>query len=752
MATLIELLQKAMQLHKQKQYPQAEHVLQVILQSLPEQVDALHILGLIKSQTGQSQEACRLLERALELQPNNASILGNYGIVLKQMNRLAEAIPIYRRSLAIGPSSETFFALGKAYRQLGQIADAEQAYRDAIATDASNPSPWVSLIGLLSQERRYEEALKYGLEAKSRFPKHIDVLTNLGVVYKHLRQLEKSLETYQLATEYAPNHVDLLCRIASGWFGMFRMAEGKRFLDQAEKLAPKSMEYLNAKGLYHNTLREWDLAENAFRESIALHPDNSVAYLNLSNLLRRGGNLSGALQSAQHVTAEKADDIEAIMIESAALIGLGRLEESQSLLRRVLVLEPKHMEAHQSLLMGMQYHPLSTSESIGQAHRAWGEMVTASLEPLPQRQPKHRQRKVRVGFVSGDLGLHPVGYFTLRLFEGIDRERFDTYVYSDKQGKDWLNTRIVASVTSWNDSLAWRDHELAAKIAEDEIDVLFDLAGHTDRNRLMVFARRAAPVQITWAGYVGTTGLPAMDYLLADPYHVVESMEPSISEKVLRMPHDYISYYASEQAPPIVPLPALKNGFVTFGCMGNPCKINPQVLQTWAQILQSVPKSRLLLSYIGWNDSINQRRVEEVMEAYGCGGRIQYEVRTSTEAVMDLYNQIDIALDTFPYSNGLTTCEALWMGVPTITMPGNRFSGRHSLSHMTNVGLPQFVAADSTMYAGLAMSWAQSVDELQQVRLNLREQMIHSPICDGPLFCRAWERLLLDSLERTEVR
>ena len=287
------------------------------------------------------------------------------------------------------------------------------------------------------------------------------------------------------------------------------------------------------------------------------------------------------------------------------------------------------------------------------------------------------------------------------------------------------------------------DDALAELIRRDGVDVLFDLAGHTASNRLLVFARKPAPVQVSWLGYVGTTGLSAMDYLLADRHQVPEGAERHYREQVLRMPEGYVCYLPAPEAPAVGPLPALEAGHVTFGSFNNPAKINASVAALWWRVLRGVPGSRLVLKYCGFLAPKTSRRFHEMFAAEGIGpDRLELHDWSDRAGLLAFYNRIDLALDPFPYSGGLPTCEALWMGVPVLTWPGETFGSRHSLSHLSSVGLDGTVARDPDHYVDLAEQWARDLPRLAAVRAGLREQMAASPLCDARRFTADFSALL----------
>jgi predicted O-linked N-acetylglucosamine transferase (SPINDLY family) len=356
------------------------------------------------------------------------------------------------------------------------------------------------------------------------------------------------------------------------------------------------------------------------------------------------------------------------------------------------------------------------------------------------------QRRLRLGFVSPDFWRHPVGYFLIRVLENLDRERFEIVCYSDRAVPDAMTARFQRAAARWRETRRMGDEPLAEQIRADRIDILFDLAGHTAENRLLVFARKPAPIQITWAGYVGTTGLEAMDYLLADRWEVPPEAEPYYAERVLRMPDGYVCYDPPAYAPRVGPLPAGGTGAhpgVTFGSFNHPLKFTPRVVACWARILHRLPQARLVLKYRGLDDPDAQARLWKLFAGEGIAARrVELSGGCSHDEFLGWYNRIDIALDPFPYGGGLTTCEALWMGVPVVTCPGETFASRHSLSHLSNVGLKETIARDLDEYVALAVSLAEDLPRLAALRAGLRERMARSPLCDGKRFAANLAELL----------
>jgi protein O-GlcNAc transferase len=392
---------------------------------------------------------------------------------------------------------------------------------------------------------------------------------------------------------------------------------------------------------------------------------------------------------------------------------------------------------HSNLLMTLQYHASATLSGLAAAHAEYERLHAGPLRSArrPHENAPDLHRRLRIGFVSPDFGRHPVGHFLVRGLENLDRGQFDTVYYCDRLLKDDLTARFQAAATIWRDVPGLNDKDLTENIIADGIDILFDLAGHTAKNRLLVFARKPSPIQITWLGYEGTTGVEAIDYILADGHTIPPGKEAFYREEVLRLPDGYVCYDPPTTSPEPGPLPAAQNGYVRFGSFNNPAKITSQVVEVWAKILDRVPQSRVVLKYRGFGDDAVRRRYLGLFTAFGVDpARLEFAPSSDYAEYLAAYRQIDIAFDPFPFGGGITTCDALWMGVPVVTCPGETFAGRHGLSHLSNVGLTETIARDLDEYVELAVSLAADLPRLAALRAGLRKRMAVSPLCDGKRF------------------
>jgi predicted O-linked N-acetylglucosamine transferase (SPINDLY family) len=738
------LLTKGVALQQDGKLAAAQSLYQQVLQVSPEQPDALHLLGLIEMASGNYSAAIASIQRALRSSPASSVFLGNLGVALRHAGRIEEAIDTYRRALQFSPdASDTWFNLGKAYRLQSRNDEAEVAFRNAIESSPTTVSPYLSLLRLLSEERRLDEALTWADLAIERCRPNVELHLSKGAVLKRLGRIDEAIAQYTKAMELCPTSIDALTRLASTHIARHEIEEGKRWLDRAFEQSPNHHLVLNAIGLLQTTLGNATAAVSFLERSLSENPSYATTFCNYSNALRKLGRLSDALDAIQKGRELDPKNHETLLLEAGCCLSVGDIETAMERFRSAIELRGRVRDAHDGLLMAMQYHPDITPEKLFEEHDLWWQSIApdhcAVASVARNTTLPRRDRPLRIGFTSADLGAHPVGYFTYLLFKHLDRGSFQTFVYSDRIGRDWLAAKIESETYRWLDTAAWSDEVLRERIRSDEIDILFDLSGHTAHNRLGVFASRAAPVQISWAGYVGTTGLRTMDYLLADRFHVPPGFESVYTEKILRMPHGYVTYTPPDEAPMVGELPAVRNGFVTFGAMCNPAKINRRVLMLWGEILRRLPSARLLLCYTGMPDRLNRQRIESALSEFGCGERIEFDQTTGAASLMERYNRVDIALDTFPYSGGLTTIEAMWMGVPTITWPHRTFAGRHSLSHLANVGLTEFIASSSEEYIEKACAWAGNLEALRELRRTLRHRVLSSPLCNGEQFAKDFE-------------
>ena len=518
------------------------------------------------------------------------------------------------------------------------------------------------------------------------------------------------------------------------------------WLERAVRLKPDAPMYHYNLGVVQQALGEQDAAEATYRRVLELDQSSTSASVNLVTVLNKLGRFSDSVTLCEKLVSAEPTSRHFARLGNAYKM-LGDIPQSIAAYERAAELAPDDAAIHSELVFARQYDPMIDDEALLAEHRNWAARFCVPTSESQLAQPRSVSRgsgePLRIGFVSPDLGNHPVGIFLTPLLERIDRDRFTPYCYSDRTGQDEFNQRLRASTAFWRDTKHLSHDQLAEQILTDEIDIAFDLAGHTDDNRMPVFARRVAPIQISWAGYVGSTGLDTMDWLLCDRFHVSEELESLHCERPLRMPHGYICYQPPEYAPEPGPPPSMQTDHVTFGCLNNPCKVNDETVRVFAAVLQRVPDSRLIFKYKGFDDpGVRDRFVAKFGEHGVAADCLDFRGGTTHGEHLQTFYEIDISLDPTPYSGGLTTCESLWMGVPVVTCPRGRFASRHSLSHSTSAGFTEAIASSFEEFVEIAASLAEDANRLAEIRTSLRPTMASSPLCDLDGFTLAFQEAI----------
>jgi len=489
-------------------------------------------------------------------------------------------------------------------------------------------------------------------------------------------------------------------------------------------------------------------AAGAFRLLLASSPDHFSALVELGNTLYSQALMNDAIE--QYCKAIELNFDSAIAHNNLGIVfqEQGRIDEAIAEYRLALELDPRYAMAHSNLLRCLNFHPSMDNENLFKAHKSFETLHGRLLRPqsISFSNIRDPDRQLRIGYVSPDLGNHSVAYFVTSVFPNHDRSRFKIFCYSDRGKEDEFSERIKSGVDVWRKTADMSDDTLFSLILNDAIDILVDLAGHTGGNRLPVFARRPAPVQVTWLGYPNTTGLSAMDYRIvddisdppgdADRYH---------SETLIRLPNGFLCFDPPKNAPEVSLLPMLRNGFVTFGSFNALAKITDEAVALWSQILARVPGSRFLFKNKCLFDESTRKWLKDQFSVYGISSdRIMMTPFTAiSEEHLACYGHLDISLDSFPYNGTTTTCESLWMGVPVIGILGNRHASRVTASILTRLGLDSLIAKDVEECVEIAAYLAERSELLDILRNSLRERMRTSRLCNAKEFTDELERTFL---------
>jgi len=646
---------------------------------------SLYASAVAHYRAGRLAEAIATGEEILTLEPNHVAALTFLGQLAQQQGETARAESCFARALKLQPVAAPLHLLHAiALRALRRPVDAHAALARAVELDPTLAEAHHQIGNIAKSQGRISDALTALRTATRLAPERPPIWLNLGVA-----ALEADARTEALAA-----------------------------FQRAVTLEPTRPETHNILGHTLAALGRTTEARAAFAEALRLRPNYAAAHDNLGRLAKSEGLLSEAI----------------------------------SQFRAALTTQPAP-GTHSNLLLALNFLPgLSPVDQLAE-HRRWHSLYAVSLAPLaPSPAPASAaDRRLRIGYLSPDFTHHAVAYFIEPVLAAHDRTRFEVFCYANVRVPDHVTARLRRQVEHWRDIAFLEDHAAAELIRDDSLDLLIDLAGHTAHHRLLVFARRPARVQATWIGYPNTTGLAAIDYRItdrvSDPVGLTEAFH---SEKLVRLPTTFSCYRPDDDSPPVNALPAIEPGEITFGCFNSFAKLTPEVFSLWAQILTALPKARLLLKSRGLSDSTVAFRLHAVFSAAGITpDRITLNgEELSVSDHLALYHGVDVALDPFPYNGTTTTCEALWMGVPVITLAGCTHVARVGASLLTHTDLSDWIATTPDAYVQLAVATAHDLPRLRSLRSGLREQLRASPLCDAGKFTRGLEEAFASMVTR----
>ncbi|MGD0390044.1 MAG: tetratricopeptide repeat protein [Tepidisphaeraceae bacterium] len=557
-----------------------------------------------------------------------------------------------------------------------------------------------------------------------------------GLSHQQAGRLAEAERIYRQILAQQPNHADALHLLGTLALQAGRLDAAVESIRRAIRLKPDFPEAHSNLGIALKGLGQIDEAIASFRQAIRFKPDFPEAHSNLGNALMDLGRLDEAIASYRQAVRLKPDLAEAHNNLGSALKDIGQLDEAIATFRQALRLKPNHAQVYANLLFALNYHPDMDAEAILAEHRAWSDRHAPPLtsEQLAYPNDRASDRRLRIGYVSSDFRRHPVGYFFIPLLERHDRRMPEIFCYANVQRPDVLTERMKRSCEVWRNVFGLADEAVAQLVSSDRIDILVDLSGHTRGNRLRVFARKPAPIQVTYLGYANTTGMTAIDYRLTDALADPPGMTDALNvEELWRLPGCAWCYDPPEDAPEIQ---LRGNGPITFGCFNAFAKINRKMAAIWAELLKRVAGSRLLIKSAGAGEASSRRRLTDQFAEFGIPSD-RIEIRgtiADLHAHLELYGQVDVALDTYPYHGTTTTCEALWMGVPVVSLAGRTHVSRVGVSLLSNAGLPELVAKTPEDYVAIASELAANRPRLDALRAQMRSKLRSSPLLDGRRF------------------
>jgi len=642
---------------------------------------------------------------ALEQYPDTAELHSIAGVSFLLQEDLEAARGYFAQAAKLAPRELRYLVNhAEVLSQLGEPDKALTIFQEVLNHDPRYETAYIG-IGNIHQERNNLDLAAAEFARAVRFnPASIAARNNYAVALVKLENYEDALEQTQIIIQAQPDHNTSQKRMAKLLALLLRFDEAIIHLTKALEYHPDDVFLLHEIGKAYDHCHQPELAIQYLEKAAQLNPDQTNITLNLSK----------------------------------ALHDAGRIEDAIECLTPAAHNHPQNNAIWSNLLMLHHYMNKISRDERFKLHQAWGSLLEANTPArvLPKPSLTDADKPLRIGLVSADLREHPVGYFLLPLLKNI-QEDLSFFAYHNTPHCDGLTKQIQDLCTGWQNIQDLLDEEVADIIERDQIDILIDLSGHTSGNRLSLFAIKPAPIQATGLGYVDTTGLSRMDYIISDKHQSPKSEDHLHTEKVWRMPADYIVYSPPAKSPDISQLPAKANGYLTFGSCNKPAKLGNETIALWSKTLNAIADSKLILRNIGLDNPSIQNGLIEKFEAHNISpDRITFLGGTAHFEFLATYNQIDIALDPTPYSGGLTTLEAIWMGVPVITNGGPNFASRHSVTHLRNSGLEQWVAKGDDDFIGLATYWSNHIDELCELRKNLREQLGSADACNGKRYAR----------------
>ncbi|HEV2678180.1 MAG TPA: tetratricopeptide repeat protein [Aliidongia sp.] len=736
-------LEAAISRHGLGHYVEAEAIYRELLAERADDADALHLLGVLTHQRGRSDDGRALIEAALAIDDTNPIYHNNLASVRLALGDRAGAETSAQRALALRADyPDALVNLGTALVRSGRLDEAGGHYRAALRLRADDAESWFHFGNLLALQGRTDQSIEVYRQALSLRPGHGETLVNLGNALKLNGDRENAAACYRQALQIDPSSAPALNNLGNLLQAAGRLTEAEELYRRLLALDPDHAGALGNLGSVLQAQARFDEAMACYGRALEIAPDDAAARHNLATAFKRQNRLGDAIAEYRRALAIVPDYPEALSGLGAALQAQGRVDEAVPFYERALTRRPDFHEPLNHLMFALNALPDSTGVDLLAAARRW--TAAWSLVPAPATDRANSpdpDRPLRVGYVSPDFRHHPVGYFLTAILGHHDPAAVEIHCYCNSRIADDVTRRIAGAVKGWRDITALDDASAAALIRADGIDILVDLSGHMADHRLPLFQHRPAPVQVTWLGFFCSTGLDAIDHIIADPTIIPVEAEAWYVERVWRLPHCYLCFDGGTVDVPVGPLPAGAAGPITFGCFNRRDKMSAPALAAWAEILRRVPGARLLLKTASFSDPVTRSEMMAAFARLGIGAeRLIIEGATPRQAHLEAYRRIDLALDPFPYTGATTSAEALWMGVPLVTLRGHTFVGRVSASMLQAVGRSELIADTVEDYIDRAVALAADRTRLAGLRDGLRAAT-RAGLGDGAGFARSLEAI-----------
>jgi len=624
--------------------------------------------------------------------------------------------------------------------QIGDLTTALYWANQAARLVPHDPDPKLLQGDIELARNCFHDAAKHYREALRRKPDLVAGHGNLGVAWLRQGDLQKAQKCFERVLHLCPKDSTALLNLGNIAQTQCQLDIALDWYLQAIVADPACVEAMNNAATLLYAAQDFQQSIQMLEQALRIAPSYAEAHNNLGNALCATGNLSAAIVAYRRASELNSGHAGAWNNLGNALVDGGDLEQGITALRRAIQLNPDYPVTYSNYLMALNYMPQLSLDDLLQAHAAFDRRFGRKAETGIQRRLKNTDGRIRVGYVSPDLRQHPVAYLIEPVLAKTDLSRVELFCYADMAKADAVTERLKTYGHAWRNIQGKSDDTVASMISKDRVDILVDLAGHTSLGRPALFARRLAPVQVSWLGYFCTTGLSTMDYFIGDAISTPKEWQPHFSEKLALLPQTRFCYRPPTEAPPVVELPALQGKPFTFGCFNNLAKLNAEVIALWSKILFANPDSRLILRARFLDDIKTRHAIESRFRSAGAPlERIEMYGQVPHRTLLEAYGKIDLALDPFPFGGGMTSLEALWMGVPVLTLMGGRVAGRQTASFLQALGMEEFIASTPEEYINRAKEIGGQKGLLSDTRNTLRERMRTSSLCNERAFTRDLE-------------
>lgn len=662
-----------------------------------------------------------------------------------EQHRYREATPILIEILVHHPhDADTAFLTATAFRLAGMYVEAARYYRKAAR---NRPDFFAALCNLGAAEqatgntREAIAALEQALRIK---PDSVEALCNCGMAYAAAARHDEALRCFKEAVALHPaelfqrlHYAQIACTMGAYEDARAMLTDGLLFTKDTSELhlalgrcAEKEHHFSRAKDHYITTLQQ--------------DPHCTAAHFGLGTIMREWNQLDEAVTCYRNALRFAPNDIYSLVNLGEVLQKSGNIDESEVCFQQAISLDPHCTIAYDNFLVSMNYSSTSTQEQIIAAHTQWGTLSGNTAPPrTTAARNSHSGKKIRIGYTSPDFCNHPAGAFLLPMLTHSNRDSFEIYCYAHTLHSDARTEQFKSVATQWQQVERMSDEALASLIKHDNIDILVDTAGHFTGNRLSMLATRPSPLQISGIGYPGPTGCSGIDYRISDVIIDPLSTDNNLPDTPLRIASGFCCFTPQDALPPVTPLPAHRNGYITFGSLHTTARLNSETIALWSSVLHTVSDSRILIC----RDTLTPNTIKRLSSLfYTCNidpARITFRSSIPQDGYLHLYDEIDISLDTTPWSGHTTACESIIMGVPIITLTGQRHAGRMVTSILHASGNDNCIATDGNSFVTTAQTISSNPAALRYTRATLRDQVLASPLCDGAAYMRLVEKSFL---------